>query len=185
MGLRLPTASVIQRDPYRNRAYLMAKPDAAARQAACWLRARLGFDSTYDAARLHVTLLPLCSGDDLTPALLSRIEGAIAGLSAEPFPIRFHRVSGNALAGGPAREVRRFQRDLMRCLVAGGVVVPRYEFRPHLSLCYGNPRPFGRPIQPIGWQVEELLLVESIYGQKRHELIRSWPLMKRQETLPF
>lgn len=165
--------------------YVMIKPDADALAAICRQRRRLGMDERYDAARLHSTVLPVCDARDLTTELLARFGRAVARLSAEPFWIAFDRVIGTALRGGSMQYARNLQRDLLRWLIAFGVPIPPYEYRPHVSLAYQGRQPHIIPIPPIGWRVDELLLVESVHGEGRHVLHGRGRLTTRQHSFAF
>lgn len=165
--------------------YFMAKPDDIGRTKLCRQRQLSGIDNHYDPSRFHVTLLPLGDARHLTPELLARIDHAVAALSAGPFSLLFDRIFGSTLRGSAMRDAQLFQRELVRWLRAYGVPVPPYLFRPHVSLAYGDPTSRAEPVAPIGWRVEELLLVESVHGEGRHILLRRWPLMAAQQTFAF
>jgi 2'-5' RNA ligase len=45
---------------------------------------------------------------------------------------------------------------------------------PHVTINYRGDRLGSRKIDPIGWTVEEILLVESVVGQTRHIVHGCW-----------
>ena len=63
------------------------------------------------------------------------------------------------------------------------------SFALHLTLAYRGPHRPGAvltgPVDPVGWQVDELLLVHSLDGYGAHEVLGRWPLEPRQLPLPF
>jgi RNA 2',3'-cyclic 3'-phosphodiesterase len=143
-------------------------------------------DRGYSISRLHSTVLPLWDDRDMSSALSRLLDQALASLQADPFPVVFDTLKDNALVGvQAARGLRAFRKTLVRHLVGFGIPVPTYKSRPHISLAYGLPAKRRIAIPPIGWQVEEFLLIRSIHGEGRHEELGRWPLIARQGSLPF
>lgn len=143
-------------------------------------------DRRYDLNRLHSTVLPLWDDRDTSPQLSRLLDQALASLQADPFPVVFDTLKDNALVGVQAtRGLRAFRETLVRHLVGFGVPVPLYKSRPHISLAYGLPAKRRIAIPPIGWQVEEFLLIRSIHGEGLHEELGRWPLIPRQGTFDF
>lgn len=164
----------------------MIKPSAPKAREIDNRRRALGIESRYGRERFHITLLPIGDARHLSPAQLSLLCRALADFDAEPFDITFERLRGNALVDTRAmRAARRFQERLVKHLIARGVRVFDYAFHPHLSLTYGAWQERNVAIPPIGWRVEELLLIKSIQGEGRHELLDSWPLRARQGSFGF
>ena len=65
-----------------------------------------------------------------------------------------------------------------RALVTGSMA-PRREPKvwPHVSLLWDRsaiPRTF---VEPIGWTAREFVLLDSLYGEGRHEVLGRWPLL--------
>ena len=143
-------------------------------------------DRAYCIHRLHSTVLPLWDDRDTSPALSRLLDRALAALQADPFAVAFDTVKDNALVGVQAtRGLRAFRKALAGHLAAFGVPVPLYKSRPHISLAYGLPTRRRAAIPPIGWQVEEFLLIRSIHGEGRHEELGRWPLTARQGSFGF
>jgi 2'-5' RNA ligase len=161
--------------------YLMAKPPREKLPEFGRLRALLGIESNYALDRLHFTLLPL---GEVSPALIARIGRIMDGFHAEPFAVLFDHVEGATLK--PRKGLRApgvFQRSLVRHLAFSGFAPPAYEFSLHLNLDYGNKSDRRATIAPLEWQVEEVLLIESLTGQGRHIEHGRWPLFVRQYAL--
>lgn len=160
--------------------YFMFKPPPAEAAAIDRLRRSLGIYSRYPPDRLHSTLLPLGQCEEL-----SALRAAAGSIRGEPFPAIFDRLDGNMLVGRKKLSgASAFQRRLAGAVAAAGLAPIRYDFRMHVSLDYGaRPRRRQR-IEPIGWLVEEFLLIRSVHGRGHVELGR-WPLIRRQLELPF
>jgi 2'-5' RNA ligase len=47
---------------------------------------------------------------------------------------------------------------------------------PHMTLFYDHHVIAEEPIDPIRWVVRDFVLVHSIYGEGRHEVLGQWPL---------
>jgi 2'-5' RNA ligase len=164
----------------------MIKPHAEIAGEIDRRRPSLGIDRRYDRERLHTTVLPLWDARDHSPARAALVYRAAASLHIEPFPIAFDKLRGNALVcTSGMRALHAFQKCLVRYLIAFGLPVPVYRFRPHLSLVYGVESGRNMPIPPIGWQVEDFLLIRSIHGEGRHEELGRWPLIARQGAFDF
>ncbi|HEX2818514.1 MAG TPA: hypothetical protein VHN39_19125 [Phenylobacterium sp.] len=66
-----------------------------------------------------------------------------------------------------------------KALVAG-TMAPRREPQiwPHVSLLWDKalvPKEF---VEPIGWMATEFVLLDSVFGEGRHEVLGRWPLLK-------
>lgn len=159
--------------------YFMLKPSHALALEIDRLRRSQGIDCNYALKKFHVSLLPFGDIRAIPPAELERICHAAASLLVEPFAIELNRVRNNALVGSNMRALHDFQHRLVKRLAAFEVFVPDYEFKPHLSLCYGEWQARNIPVAPVRWFADELLLINSIHG-KGHEMIGQWPLIPRQ-----
>jgi RNA 2',3'-cyclic 3'-phosphodiesterase len=53
---------------------------------------------------------------------------------------------------------------------------PRRFFTPHVTLLYDRQRIAERPIVPVSWTVREFVLVNSLVGLGRHDVLARWPL---------
>jgi 2'-5' RNA ligase len=52
----------------------------------------------------------------------------------------------------------------------------REHYTPHLTLLYDGCHVAARPIEPITWTAREFVLVRSLIGQSRHEVLARLPL---------
>ncbi|MBV9833967.1 MAG: hypothetical protein JO055_06160 [Alphaproteobacteria bacterium] len=53
---------------------------------------------------------------------------------------------------------------------------PRRFFTPHITLLYDRQRIAERPIEPVTWTVREFVLVNSLVGLGRHDVLARWTL---------
>jgi 2'-5' RNA ligase len=164
--------------------YLMIKPYAEQAGMMDGLRRKHDLSRNYAVDRFHMTLVPFGDIRTISPQSLDRIRHAAASLQAEPFEVTLNRISGNALVGSRMQALRDFQRSLMTRLEAFGIDLPDYAFKPHASLTYEEWKSRNILVSPISWQVQQLLLINSIHG-KGHILLDSWDLEPRQGCLDF
>lgn len=53
---------------------------------------------------------------------------------------------------------------------------PKRFFTPHVTLLYDSQRIHERPIEPVSWMVREFMLVNSLVGLGRHDVLARWTL---------
>ncbi len=81
------------------------------------------------------------------------------------------------LTGGAGLDAVRGLRDaLVTRLVAHGAAAPARPYEPHLTLRYDKRPAPAWPLALPGWLAREFVLVKSLQGQTRHEVIGRWPL---------
>ncbi len=139
--------------------------------------------------RLHLTV-SLTDDYDLFPAALARAMVEAGGaVRAEAFPVLLDQLSGSrrSIVARPRRmpdALRRFGHALDGALAERGVARRRgARFSPHVTLLYRAGYPFAAPVDPIGWQAEEFVLIHSIVGATRHIELGRWPLHPPAATL--
>lgn len=163
--------------------YLMAKPPFAGAKCMDSCRAERGIDRSYDLDRLHMTLLRLGEGRAISQAELDALCEVLTVAMPEPFAIVLDRLWRNTLYGSRLGHVLALRRDWEARLVRAGLPVIPHGSRPHVTLAYGQASGDAVRIDPIDWPVTELLLVRSIRGAGRHEVLHRWPLAPRQGRL--
>jgi 2'-5' RNA ligase len=107
-------------------------------------------------------------------------------LVAKPFEMILNRVrtypNGKekpplvAFADNGVSRIDLFRYALIADLRRNGFNVPKKLPDPHMTLFYDYRVIAGEPIDPIRWVVRDFVLVHSIYGEGRHELLGQWPL---------
>jgi 2'-5' RNA ligase len=73
--------------------------------------------------------------------------------------------------------VQLLHTAIHKALVAG-TMAPRREpeIWPHVSLLWDNGRAPREFVEPITWAAREFVLLDSPYGEGRHEVLGRWPL---------
>lgn len=136
---------------------------------------------------LHMTMLGLWDATGDAPARVADLGRHLDAFRAPPFDLAFDRVrrrgrhvelvSTRRLA--EAKTLRQLLVDHLvdRC----GLPVRRPgKLRPHVTLHYASAgEPFDEWIDPLGWRVEEMLLIESVVGETRHVTLGRWALRGR------
>jgi 2'-5' RNA ligase len=137
--------------------------------------------------RFHVTLFDLGDYVGLPEGLARSAVEAAATVSARPFEVQFDFVESFAtrqpklplvLRSSTAIErLMDFQQQFGHALKRTGLgrfVGP--QFTPHVTLLYDPQSVAREPVEPVGWTVNEFVLVHSLLGQTRHLKIGRWPL---------
>ena len=163
----------------RNPLYVMAKPppEVAARVAALPRN-----DPKRGPELLHVTLLTLFDLHHAPPEWLPAIIDAVDSFEGRSFPLAFDRIENRKAVTlrtrAPLAEARVFQAALLRHLLERRVpLMLGTTPEPHLTINYAGDRQSAQKIEPIGWTVDEILLVESVVGKTTHVEHGRWPLV--------
>lgn len=156
----------------------MAKPppDVAARIAALPRN-----DPGRGPDLLHVTLMKLFDLHHAPPEWLPAVIAALDGLDASAFPLSFDRIENHKAVTlrtrDPLAEARAFQAALVRHLLERRApIMLGTTPEPHVTINYHGDRLRGGKTEPIGWTVDEILLVESVVGQGKHVEHGRWSL---------
>lgn len=171
--------------------YLAVLPDQTAReQMAALIRqfvSEHGFTHGLQGLdRLHMTMLHLGTWHGLPGDILARIGIIAARLDWPPRRIRFDRAGNLGREGGRRHLVLRsadrpqalfdLRRDLVFAARMAGLSPKSSGFEPHVTLVYNHQRPVPtRAIDPIEWVANELVLIQSIVGERRHVKLGSIP----------
>lgn len=170
--------------------YFALRPDEAA-TAAC---ARLqGVVETrgrpLPANRLHVSLNGLGTFSGPPPeGTIDRAMQAADALALPAFTVAFNRLAAFGRGAGERQlvllgdegviGVERLRAALHAALAEVGLLSPRQRaFEPHLTL-FRQAEP-GLDVyldDPVRWTVRELLLLDTLYGEGRQEILGCWPL---------
>jgi len=160
-----------------SRVFLAAVPDADTarrihRLAAALKRAH-GFDAKIiEPERLHVSLFFL--GELPEPA--ARIAREVAAeVRALPFQVLFdHSVSFRGKPGSRPfvltgddglNRLKSFRRTLGVAMASKGLrFLAKKDFTPHITLMYAEHDVDEHPIEPIGWTVNEFVLIHSMHA---------------------
>jgi 2'-5' RNA ligase len=178
----------VDRNTSSGRLFLAAVPDAdTARRIyrlAVALKRAHGFDGKIiEPERLHVSIFFL--GELPEPAVRIACEAA-AEVRTSPFDVLFDRSvtfrgkPGNqpfVLTGDDGLErLKSFRRTLGLAMASNGLrFLAKKDFTPHITLMYAEHDVEEHPIEPIGWTVNEFVLIHSMHG---HVHLGRWPLQK-------
>lgn len=128
---------------------------------------------------LHLTILAL---GDLAgrPELLRRFLGLMDGFSACTFHVRFDRIAESGVVALSSRNQLKgaveFQRQLTQFLRRGDFTSFGKPPKPHMTLRYKRDGMGNEAITPVGWRVDEILLIESLAGKATHIERGRWQL---------
>lgn len=151
------------------------------------LRSEIGLAGKPESAhRLHVTLYFLGDHAGLPPGLTANARQAGALADAAPFQATFDRAASFrgsrvhpfVLQGGDGvAALHRLHGLLGRAMASVGLErYTRGTFTPHITLLRDTRLVPARPIAPVAWTVNEVVLVHSLIGRTEHRILDRWPL---------
>ena len=170
--------------------FLAVLPEAHARTRiegqAQQLRSQHGLRSKLLAAdRYHISLFSFGEYHGLPRNLVPEVTKAAATIEMPPFDAVLDRAI--SFSGGK-------KRPLVLCDGEGGIKLvafhrvvstgmqrfrlgrPKSQFMPHVTLLYDEQVIEEQPIERIGWTVTEFVLVHSLLGRGRYNILGRWPL---------
>ncbi|VTU29187.1 2'-5' RNA ligase [Variovorax sp. PBL-H6] len=179
--------------PNTDRLFFALLPDAAAIARIGRLIEDLRHDhrlkgKALGASRFHVTLLHLGAFPGVPRELVDVACAAVQALTVIPtFELGFDRVGSFSrrpsnmplvlLGEDGLISAKAFQQALCKAMARAGEddgdAVP---YTPHLTLLYDDTHVAQRAIEPVIWTASEFVLVRSLTGQGRHEVLARWPL---------
>jgi 2'-5' RNA ligase len=101
---------------------------------------------------------------------------------AAPFDLLLDRLSigGRSAALRPGYKVPELyllQEQISEAMAVEGVGMrDDWRFSPHVTLTYRERAPATQPVADRGWRADEFVLIHSLVGQTRHELLGRWRL---------
>jgi RNA 2',3'-cyclic 3'-phosphodiesterase len=170
-----------------SRLFLAAVPDADTaariyRLAEVLKRAHKFGGKIIEPERLHISLFFL---GGLPERLVETACEAVAKVRVPPFEVSFDRTAsfrnrpGNrplVLIGDDGLDrLRSFRRSLGVALARNGLkYLTKKDFTPYVTLLYAERDVDEHPIEPVGWTVNEFVLIHSNRG---HVKLARWPLL--------
>lgn len=130
---------------------------------------------------LHLTTWLFPDSQNIAADQAERAKAAIAALPLVRFRVALDRMVGSGshvvmLPSEPLAGFVAFQGRLDAALRAAGLSAgPGWRFNPHVTLLYGR-HAADEWITPISWEVEQIFLLDSVVGERRHDVIACWPL---------
>lgn len=169
--------------------FALRPPPALARQVA---QAATWFGAARDALppeRLHLTMFILDDRVELAPTLVDALLGMGEAVRAAPIAVTLDVASGSerSIALRPAHRnagLTALYRQLVGLARKAGVAEREsYRFGAHMTLGYRRGSSFTQAIAPIGWEADELMLIDSHVGRTRHEVLGRWALGSEEAQL--
>ncbi len=162
----------------RNPLYIMAKPPA---EICDQIIALPRNDPGRGADLLHVTLLSLFDVHYAPPEWLPAVVAALDSFEGPAFPLTFDRIENRKAVTlrtrAPLAEARGVQAALVRHLLERKApMMLGTTPEPHVTINYHGDRLRAQAIAPIGWTVDEILLIESVVGKTTHIEHGRWRL---------
>ena len=132
--------------------------------------------------RLHITLSLVGKQPGPPPEeVIDLARQAGDRITRRPFKVAFNRLQSWQRSNGPLVLVgdddkitglKWLSKDLAR---AQGLKSVR-NIVPHVSLLWSSDFLAERMVEPFSWTVREFVLIHSVHGQGRHEILGRWPL---------
>jgi RNA 2',3'-cyclic 3'-phosphodiesterase len=166
-------------------------PDEAAAADITGLAARLRVEHALQARaipadRLHVTLHYLGAFDGLPADLVENARRVASAIELPPADITLDRIEsfsgGRArhplvLSGDASASLVALEQTLGKALDAARIDSKRHpRFTPHVTLLYDARRIARQAVPSVAWTATEYVLIRSLLGQSRYEILARWPL---------
>ena len=175
-----------------HKVFLALQPDVAAAQQIAGLTAEArrshGLSGKpISAERLHISLNFV--GDFRGPpprAVIDKTKKVVGGLTGgRPFLITLNRME--SWNGDPhplvltgeegVIGVEELHADLHKALAAAGMAPRRpLQITPHITLLYDRREAPAVFVEPVTWKAREFVLLDTVVGEGRHEVLGRWPL---------
>jgi RNA 2',3'-cyclic 3'-phosphodiesterase len=137
---------------------------------------------------LHITFHSVAQQEGIPRSLIERASEAIGFVSASSFDVTFDRLENFALnplkhalvllCGGGLTSLTSLHWQIGEALWRAGFKHVGKSFVPHITLVY-DTKPFAIPqIAAVSWRVNRFALIESTYGERRHEVRGNWMLSR-------
>lgn len=164
----------------RNPLYIMAKPPLAQQAQIIALPRN---DPGRGPHLLHVTLVSLFDLHYAPPDWLPRVIAALDSFDGPAFPLSFDRIENRKAVTlrtrDPLSDARAFQRQLVHHLIAHNAPFTLGTTpEPHVTINYAGDRLRAQKMAPIGWTVDEIILMESVVGKTTHVEHGRWALRR-------
>ena len=134
-------------------------------------------------ACLHATVAAAQDQRHSPQEIIARARSAGQRVRYKPFNLRFewtqsfdvHRDRHPFVLRGDLKVLRDFRQHLCAEMAQTGLAVAN-SYTPHVTLLWADRRVEAYPIAPIDWPVTDFVLVSSVFGQSRHDILDHWQL---------
>ena len=131
---------------------------------------------------LHLTTVIVNDHEFFPAAIADRMRAVGDGIIADQFPIILDQVAASrrSVVMVPSEPLRGF--DAFQRCVATGMARARLRERDgrrpraHLTLLYRHGAPLREWTLPLSWVATEFVLIHSLLGETRHEVLARWRL---------
>lgn len=144
---------------------------------------RFGPGRTVRPDHLHLTTV-IVNDHEIFPATIAERMCLVGdAIAANRFPIVLDQVvaSHRSVAMVPSERLNgfhAFQRQLARRMMRAGLGQRlNWRFSPHLTLLYWHGAPLREWTDALSWTATEFVLIHSLLGLTRHEVLARWPLL--------
>lgn len=174
--------------------FFAIRPDAEAAERICRLAAEFRRRHSLTGRpvapeHLHISLNFVAKLAEPDRQVIDRAKAAVAGVAMPPFVVALDRVETWGRGDGPKAVVLRADdgviganllHDKIHAALARAGSADRAEppIAPHLTLLRDKAEAPMEFIDPVKWRVEEFVLLDSVRGEGRHELLGRWPLVR-------
>jgi 2'-5' RNA ligase len=134
------------------------------------------------AWRLHVTVHHIGDGVGLDAGIVDLAKRAAGDVAMPAFRVAFNSVQSFrngafVLCGDEGvTGLEMLQRQIGRLMQNAGLGKAFQDYTPHVTLLRDSHLVPEHPVIPVGWWVREFVLVHSLLGQSRYEILASFPL---------
>ena len=140
----------------------------------------------------HVTLYYLGAHRGVPLGIVAKASETAASIRIATFEISFDRARSFSGKGGTRPFILSSSKGLPQLLAlqqslrgalrkAGLDNWAQPAFTPHITLLYDSLRVPEQAIEPVGWTVREFVLMRSLLGMSRYEMLGRWPLQDPAE----
>ncbi len=169
----------------RHAVYFALYPDDGVAEAARRLALEQGLKPV---RRQHVSLVGLSGGGDGPPqqGWIGRALDAGGGVRRPPFLIELNTLSTFnttrnslwpiVLRGEDGVIGLTMLSDALRAALAREGLGGWASQTPHLTISWSRRQIAERPVPPLRWTARELVLIHSLQGAGRHQVLGRWPL---------
>jgi 2'-5' RNA ligase len=132
---------------------------------------------------LHLTTAILDDHLAFPQGIAERLQAVGDAIVADQFPIVLDQVAASEhsvvmIPSEPLHSFRAFQQGLAKAMARAGLGPRRgWRFSPHVTLLYRPGAPLRQWTDALSWTVTEFVLIDSLLGLTRHEVLARWPLL--------
>jgi 2'-5' RNA ligase len=122
-----------------------------------------------------------------TRAVMEKATSLADRVSAAPFTVTLNHVESwradphpLVLLGDEGVTAAELLHTAIHKALAAGTMAPRREpqFWPHVSLLWDKTMVPKTVVEPVSWMIQEFVLLDSVFGEGRHEVLGRWALSK-------